>query len=76
MMPAGPSSSPRGFSIGGSVHTPDPLTGPVLTRQLVPVTQRAGIAEPGLVQPDTSVQAGKKGKGRKAIAGRPVSPPK
>ncbi len=39
--PAGP---PRGFSIGGSVHTPDPVHGPVLTHQVtaVPVGTLAG----------------------------------
>jgi hypothetical protein len=64
---AGPT---RGFSIGGSVHTPDPRTGPVLTQQLVPVTPEPGMSARVADRPGTTTQARKQGQRRKAIPGR------
>jgi hypothetical protein len=72
MPAAGPT---RGFSIGGSVHTPDPRTGPVLTQQVVPVTQGSNMTAPVAGQPGTTAQVRKQGKGRKAIASHPTSAP-
>jgi hypothetical protein len=62
--PAGPV---RGFSIGGSVHTPDPVRAPVLTHQLTP-----GSTEVGTGQPGKAAQLRKPGKVTKAVPAKPA----
>jgi hypothetical protein len=61
---AGPA---RGFSIGGSVHMPDPARGPVLTHQVVaePVGQQDGSRQ-------GTGQARKQGKVRQTPPAKPL----
>jgi hypothetical protein len=72
---AGQSSPSRGFSTGGSVHTPDPRTGPVVTHQVIAETLGSSMNEPAAGQSGTAAQPRKPGKGRKAIAGQPAGSP-
>jgi hypothetical protein len=73
MPAAGPSIHSGGFSIGGSIHTPDPRTGPAPTYQVVPEKPGSSMSAPPARQPGTAAQARKQGKGRKAIAVRPAN---
>jgi hypothetical protein len=73
VMPSAGSSPSRGFSIGGSVHTPDPQIGPVLTHQVAPVASGSGMSAPSAGRQGTAAQTRKQAKGRKAIAVRPAS---
>jgi hypothetical protein len=72
VMPAPAAGSGRGFSIGGSVHTPDPQLGPVLTHQVVP--EPSELRPPGASQPASAAQARKRSKGPKP--GQPEGLPK
>ncbi len=67
-----PAEPTRGFSIGGSVHTPDPMRGPVLTHQVMPGPSEAGTPKPIPSQQHGANPAKKQGKGRKVSSAQPV----
>ena len=48
----------RGFSIGGSVHTPDPGPVPVPTRQVVAEPPAAATSQPIMIQPKRVTKPG------------------
>jgi hypothetical protein len=67
--PAGP---PRGFSIGGSVHTPDPVHGPVLTHQGIPEPV-ATVAGEGVRNPQKATDPTHKDPAHKPAKARATS---
>jgi hypothetical protein len=72
--PAGP---PRGFSIGGSVHTPDPMRGLVLTHQVVAEPAGTVTGEPvqnprKATDPARNAPARKPGKRRTTSSQQPL----
>jgi hypothetical protein len=72
VMPA-PVGPPRGFSIGGSVHMPDPHIGPVLTRQVVEEPAGAGTAQPIVIQPKRVTKSGNPGPGNPVSVSKQAS---
>jgi hypothetical protein len=64
VMPA-PAGPVRGFSIGGSVHTPDPIRAPILPQQVMP-----GPTEVGTSQQGKAAQVREPSKATKAIPGK------
>ncbi len=67
--PAGPS---RGFSIGGSMHTPDPRLGSVLPKRQNAEASRTETIDPVVVQPKHGPKAGNLDKGSKRVDIQPV----
>ena len=74
-MPA-PAGSPRGFSIGGSVHTPDP--GPVPVRQVVAEPTGAVTSQPIVMQPKikSAMKPGNRSSASKHVGDQPIASPR
>ena len=71
VMPA-PAGPPRGFSIGGSVHTPDPRPVPVPTRQAVAQPSEAGTSQLIVIQPKHTTKPGNPSSVSKQASDQPI----
>jgi hypothetical protein len=71
-----PAASSRGFSIGGSVHTPDPHIGPVLTPQLFAQPSRIESVQPIAIQPKRVAKPGNPGSASNSVGNQTINSPK